>query len=667
MPPVIRGNWSGIVSDQNFLFKDRDLEYKYPYNMDLRPGRPLHDRIVARVLERAQDSYDVMSKRYPTWNSMDEVLTAYIPLSDYEKALKKQDRNKPVSIVVPHSYAALETILAYCTKAFLTNQIFQYEGVGPEDSIGAKLLELVVAQQVHRFKAALDMHTGFRDGLSYGFHVSSVGWEERWGMKPIIRSTPQFTSLGNPLPPKLVRDSERTLLFEGGKVNAIDPYKTLPDPNVSIHKIQEGEFFGWVERSSLNKLLGKDLSGELFNVKYLQTREAYGGNITSSFLTERSKREKEGTSKGVTRTTKDVILVPMYITLIPREWGLPGHEEYNKDGYYPEKWTFMVANDTILLMCDRLGLNHDMYPIAVNSPDYDGYSIAPVSRMEINYGLQEVLSWTFNSHIANVRKAIHDMFVVDPSLISMTDLENPSPGKYLRLRRSAWGRGVKDAIAQLNVNDVTRGNINDAAFIMDMMQKAWATPDAGMGFMRGGSERRSAAEFSGTFGAHISRLEHLARITSLQYMYDLAYMFASHTQQLISQETFVKAIGEWPTVLIDEYGIDVLSQGSLKVDPLQLLVDFDIICKDSSDTHVDANSLNFWNTVLPVLLGNPMLFGVFDITRIFKRIARLSGEKNVGDFIMKGGMMQAQLISNELLLAEKQKGNVVPVNGEEAE
>src|SRR5512143_1251162 len=104
MPPIVRGSWSSNVVDTNFPLSEKDMQYDYPNGLDLRPGRKLHDRIVARIMERAQDSYNSLSKRHETWNNADEVLTAYIPLTDYEKALKKKDKTKPVSVVMPSSY-----------------------------------------------------------------------------------------------------------------------------------------------------------------------------------------------------------------------------------------------------------------------------------------------------------------------------------------------------------------------------------------------------------------------------------------------------------------------------------------------------------------------------------------------------------------------------------
>lgn len=669
MPQAILGNYNTQTSTRLEKLRGKDLGYEYPFDLDFRPGNKRHDDLVNKVLARADDSYSVMKKKHPVWRQMDRIMTAYIPLSDYEKKLKKHDETKPVSIVVPHSYAALETILSYNTKVFLQDPVFQFEGHGPEDTVGAKLLELVVNQQIHRNKSALGIHTGFRDGLTYGFHASSVPWVQKWGKKPVIEAFPEYTSLGTPLGIRRVKKNVPSLLFEGNEVIPIDPYRAMPDPNVSISDIQKGEFFGWSEDCTLNDLLQDEKGGgRTFNARYLHI-EGYGEGRQwrSRFSPDESEREKEGTFRDQTTLTKRVTKVHMYIDIIPDEWNLPGDEEFNKDGLDPEKWLFTVANDLVLIDCAPLGLNHDMFPVAANSPDYDGYSIAPVSRMELTYGLSEVLNFMFNSHVTNVRKAINDMFVVDPSLISMKDLKNPAPGKLLRLRRTAWGRGVKDAIEQLKVNDVTRGNIADAAWVMDLMDKVGATPDAMKGVMRSGGERRSAAEFTGTFGAGISRLEHLATITSLMYMGDLAYFHASHTQQLMSEETYVRAIGDWPEVLAQEYG-RANEQGMpsrLAADPYSIIADFDIIKKNGTTDEPDAAKLQFWQSIFPAIIGQPLLYGMLEVPKIFTHVARMSGEKNVLDFVKKGGNIQGQIVGDAAVLGEVDAGNLVPT-GQEA-
>ena len=38
------------------------------------------------------------------------------------------------------------------------------------------------------------------------------------------------------------------------------------------------------------------------------------------------------------------------------------------------------------------------------------------------------------------------MLVVDPYLVNINDLKDPQPGKLIRLRRPAWGRGVDKVV-----------------------------------------------------------------------------------------------------------------------------------------------------------------------------------------------------------------------------
>lgn len=630
-------------------------EYNYPFGNNLKPDSALHTKLISRIGRMVDESYSVMEKRHSSWNQIDETLRAYVKLSDYENQVKAKDERKPVSIVVPYSYATLETIMAYLTNVHLESDVFSYEGNAPEDTVPSKLLELVVNQQVNRYKSTLEMHTAMRDSLAYGLGVSTLNWKQMWGKKAVVKTIPQFSLLGNSLAPNRIKTNEDALLFEGNEVITIDPYRLLPDPNVSIHNLQQGEFFGWVEFQSVLSLESDEAVGDYFNVSFVKARKE--GEKETKFSLDKSSRIMKRDDRRTPNSTQYVSIVNMYITLVPKEWGL----KTKGDGRTPEIWLFTVVNDSIIVRAKPLGLNHNMYPVAAAAPDYDGYSITPLARMELIGGLQTTLNWLFNSHIANVRKAINDMFIVDPSLINMEDLKDPEPGKLIRLRRSAWGRGVENSIKQFAVNDITKQNMNDAYTMMDLMQKASAASDTTMGVMRNGGERVTAQEYSGTMSAAVSRLDHISRIVSMQYLQDLAYFHASHTQQLMTQDVYVKSVGEWPEVLEAEYGREISMGNRVKVSPFDLVADFDIIFKDNSTTKSDSLANDFWVRSLQILTQNPILAQKFDIVRIFKHMARINGAKNVGDFINKGGG-NVTTMPNETVAQEAQAGNMVPAD-----
>lgn len=654
MPNIVHGNMSAEL--QNIY---RDVKYDYANGIDLSPNSKLHKKIIDLVVRMSDDSYAQMSKRHSTWNDIDNTLKVYIPADDAEKQIKSKDKRRPTSIVVPYSYATIETIMAYLTKGLLSDNVFQYDGQAPEDTLPAKMLELVVNQQVRRFKSDLEMHTSLRDSLAYGFGASTVAWSEVWGKRTVLEEIPMYGMFGGAGQSAKTKVNKDALLFEGNEVIAIDPYKFLPDPNVSIHNIQAGDFVGWIEFQSFNRLLSDESSGNGYvNVKHLRTQQFV--NITSKYSTDASKRisKKEPQNTDTSAKRNYITSIHMYVRLIPKEWGLPGSDG-NSGGDMPEIWLFTIANEQLVLRAMPLGLNHNRYPVAIAAPDYDGYSITPLSRMELIDGLQTTLNWMFNSHIANVRKSINDMLIVDPSLVNMEDLANPEPGKLIRLRRSAWGRGVNGAVEQLRVNDITARNMQDAEQIMALMQRASAATDATMGIQRSGGDRVTASEYSGTMQMAVSRLEHIAKIISKQYMVDLAYFHASHTQQLMSQEIYAKASGEWPDRLMQEFGLDAAQ--AVPISPFDILADFDIIYRDGTTATADALSNEFWSRNFMAILQSDKL-GSFDIQRIFMHMARLNGAKNSADFIVKEQVPNASLVQDQEVLAGAKAGNLVPLD-----
>ena len=626
----------------------KDLGYTYPDGLDLRPMSLTHRKIVEKILAKAKSSYNVMNKRYSSWNNVDTMLTGYIELDTGEKLLKQEDARKPISIVVPYSYATLETILTYLVAAFMREHLFQYEGTGPEDVKGAKLLELVIDYQVNKFKTLLPLYVALRDGLVYGFGAVAVKWTKKEGYVRRKATVEKVDSQGFVVGTEEEVRKEKRILYEGNELINIDPYKYLPDPNVSIHEVQKGEFVAWLDEDNIYDLLSlENLDDSYFNCRYLIGRSmvnTFGGR-------DQSKRGAEG-EPGIfseTPSSSTVSLLHMYIKLIPKEFNLG-------EGTMPEIWLFTVANEEIIIRAQPLNLDHCCFPVAVNSPDFDGYSASPPSRLEIIYGLQHALNWLFNSHIANVRKAINDMFVVDPSIIEIKDLIKPGPGKLIRTKRSLWGKSIDNAIKQFQVVDVTRSHISDSGFLIDMIQRTTAATDATMGIVRRGSERRTATEYSHTMRSAVSRLEKLAKIIGLQFISDLALFHASHTQQLMSKEVIMKVLGSWPDVLLNEHEVGE----KVLVKPIDIAVNYDIIPKDGTLSNKGLEMVDVWLKLFSLVANSELLSSKFNLFKIFEHIALLLGAKNIKDFESN---ISVTPLPEEEVAKKVERGDIVPLAG----
>ena len=648
MPIVIEGNTDYRTSSD---FGSESFDYKYPDGLDLKPGSKLHIKLRDCILRRAKDSAEKMSQRHATWNEVDHTLTAYIPTDENEQILKGEDSRKPVSIVFPYSYTVLETLLSYYVAAFLQEPIFRYEGVGPNDVIGAILLEKLISLQCIKNKVGLAMHTQARDAFAYGFGVVTPTWKVEYGSRTTKVQEGGFLGFGSK--ERIIR--KRVNLFEGNALENIDPYLYLPDTNVPIHDPQSGEFVGWVSPSNYMTLLSdEEHDKDLFNIKYLKKLK---GKRSSIYTGDKSGRNtKSGMSQNVDHSSDishPVDLIKMFIKLVPKDWGLG-------TGDYPELWYFELASDEIIIRANPANLNHNKIPVSVIAPDFDGYSLTPISRIEILHGMQGVLDFMFNSHVANVRKAINDMIIYDPYLVNSNDLKNPAPGKLIRLRRPAWGKGVKDVAQQLNINDVTRGNIADSTWLVQWMDRISGADSAMSGSLRqGGPDRLTGAEFQGTRAGGINRLERIAKVVGMQGIQDIGTFFGNNNSQMMQNPAYVQLSGEWQEVLMLEFGADV-SRNRLRVSPEMLDINYNITVRDGSIP--GGNFTDSWVQLFQILGSNPELSQKFDVVRIFTHIARNLGAKNVHDFVRKGGGINPQTMPDSQVLNQAQAGNLVPLD-----
>jgi hypothetical protein len=647
MPYIVKGQIP--LSWKDDIYSRENYDYKYPNGLDLKPGSEFHNKLRNYIWERASQSRCEISKRFDSWNKIDQSLTVYIPLKDEEELIQEKDTSKPVSIIFPYSYSMLEALLTYLTIAFFQDPMFQYEGVEDSDTVGAMLMELVIHLHCVKNKVPLNVHTVLRDCLAYGVGIAIPEWSERWGRKPVKKPSMTDSALGTRTNNEVSMVS--SILFEGNSLSNIDPYMWLPDPSVSASEIQKGEFVGWVDRTNYMNLLTEETQKDsnLFNVKYLKARKDKRSILA---LDNSDRQTRHGGSSELNRSMTDTVnpvdRIRMYVTLIPKDWKLSTVE-------VPEKWYFELACDDVIISCMKADHNHGLYPQTVAAPEYDGYSITPIGRMEVLYGLQHTLDFLFNSHISNVRKAINDMLIVDPYLVNIEDLRDPKPGKLIRLRRPAWGRGVDKVVQQLAVTDITRLNIADSAYITQWMDRVSGADQSMQGALRmSGPERLTSSEFQGTRGSAISRLQRIAMLIGMQSMQDIGTMFAVHAQQYMKQETYVKIVGRYADQLQQTFG----KKTRVPVTPYDLAINYDLIVRDGSIP--GGNFSSSWIDLFKVIGTTPELMQQFDVTRIFMYIAQQLGAKNVEDFRRNLNNINAVSMPDEAVSRGVEAGNLVP-------
>jgi len=406
------------------------------------------------------------------------------------------------------------------------------------------------------------------------------------------------------------------------------------------------DFFGWVERTTYYKLLEEEKysEGELFNVKYLDEMAIKSSCYFNADDSETGRYAKQNLGEprfsGVARPTD---LIHMYMRIIPSELGLSESE-------YPEIWKFTVAADRVIIEAKEMGLDHNKIPVCTMSPDSDGHTTLPVSILEREYPMQHAIDWLWLSHVASVRKN-NNMFIVDPSLVNINDVVDSKFGMLARLRAAAWGRGVKDVMAQLPTTDVTQSHISDIGFLMGIDNMVFTSPQS-KGVQERRGERVSAQEARDTRMSFLSKMEKNAKMGAIQAHYDIGYQFAANTIQLLDEEQYVRVTGDYERVLKEEYGVNTQF---VKVSPEALDVRFDVVPQDG--TIPGGEYSDVWERLMQAAAQHPELYQQIDFVRVWKHVARLLGARNPEDFIKKGAQVQVQ--PQEQIEQGVQAGNLV--------
>ncbi len=650
-----------LISLKEALRKEKHT-YSYPRKLDLKPDSKFHRFLLDKLMPEAIKSREFMQEKHPTMEKIDKTLTAFVNLSEEEKKVKDKDDRTPTSIVVPVSYASLDTLMTFTSLLYLQDPLFKYEGTGtePSDTLGAILLELVVQRQAYKTKMALDINPILRSGFSYGFGFGGVWWKEVHGMRTVRKSKTgkdkliDFLSQNFPQIPETKNEKtrEKVLKYEGNEIEPIDPYLTLLDPNISIHKFQNGELFGWISPTNVTTLLEQEQwNDSLFNAKWLQHFDA---RSTLNMQAGENRGGSFDSNRDSARVGRPSDIIIMMKTITPNDWYDAESGKKLGDRKTPEDWIFTIGGDQVIMMAEPIDSDYGGFPIAGAFPNYDGFSAVPVSHLELIYGMQEIMDWLVRSRMSNVRKVIHDMLVIDPYLINYWDAKNPGSGKLIKARPPARGRGILDkGIHQLKVQDVTANHMNDMGYWNKMIKEVLATTDALEGIPRDHSGRVTATEFEGTKVSAAARIENSASLIGLQLMQDLADIIASNTQQHMSEEVYANTVGEWEQTLKEQYGVG----DRIKVSPFDILIDYDVVSKKA--TPKGGQRIDVLAQVFQAIAGSETLQREYDMVRMAGALFTEMGFKDISAF--KRTPQERQIISDEQAAQGAKLGNLAPV------
>lgn len=586
-----------------------------------------------------------MSERHEKWRRDDESFISFIHEKDTDKkrsSLRDQGMPQFTTIYIPYDYAVLMSAHTYWTSVFLSRSpIFQYAGQSATSSSAELAVGSLIDYQVTAGRMQPPMYVWLLDVGKYG--VGIVG--DFWSKDQIVVSReveiPE-TFMG--VPTGMMSKEMRHVTvpgYDGNKLFNVRPTDFFPDPRVTMMNFQEGEFCGRITSTGWNALMKNQ--GKYFNLDYARQNRGNSSldrNLGSSQVPRPFTPGDNGMT-GDSRNMSHIELLEMHVELIPAEWGL-------HDSTYPEKWVFLVANGVTIIQAQPLGLFHNKFPFAVIEYEPDGYSMFKPSMLERVKPLNDVMTWLINTHFYNTRKALNDMFVVDPSKVVMKDILDPKPGKVIRLREEMYGQDVRSAIWQFPVSNVTQAHLSDSAVIANLIQRVPGVNDNIMGMLAvGGRKTATEVRTSSSFG--VNRLKTNAEFFSATGFSDLAIMMLQTTQQLMDVQKSVRIAG------IDAWGTPG-AQKHMQVSPQDIQGFFDFVPVDGTLPIDRYAQTQMWSGLLQQMAQVPQVLVQYDLGKIFAFVAQLAGLKNISQFKVEVG-------SPEQLAQQQAAGNIIPMGG----
>lgn len=616
---------------------------------DIKKDSPLHQKLSARLSSRIKMAEKQHTRMHDKWRRAEEALLAYLPETDEDSIRSTvRDDGKPqyTTIVIPYTYGMLMTAHTYMTSVFLgRSPVHQYQGRHGESEQQIQALEALIGYQTQVGGLAPAYFIWLYDQLKYGVGIVGEWWQDE---------TVQYgrvEEIIDPLTgqPRKVQTTREVPGYRGNKATNISPFDWMHDPRVSVGNFQKGEFVIVKKIIMWNELVRRARQGYYTEaIKDIKTSGRFSpyDHESSGSALERPQEhtlELEDTNELGEKFSHPAFIraYEVYVDLMPSEWGLGASD-------YPQKWVFTITADRqTILGAQPLGALHGDFPFLVGEMEVEAYGEYNRGLPEILEGLQQTMDWLINTHFWNVRQTMNNQFIIDPSRITMKDVQKGGPGFVWRMRPEAFGQNPKDSVFQIPVNDVTRAHITDVQSIFSVGERTIGINEQMMGAPPpGGRVTATATRTSAGFGTN--RLKTITEWLSASAFAPHSSRLVQNTQQYYSGEEKFRIVGD----LMQDAG-----QAFAQVTPEMIAGAFDFVPVDGTLPVDRFAQATLWKDMFSQIGRIPQIAEQYDLGRIFAWVAQLSGLKNIHRF-------KVQLGDPAQLAEQAQAGNIIPLRGQ---
>jgi len=630
---------------------------------------PLQQKLTPFLRRRIDAAEDHWGKRHSRWREAEELYRAYRVPDEQDTKTRTDSLTQGVEkIVVPYSYATMQSILAFFMSILCERMpIIPVRGDGPWDVTPAGYMESVLHYQMENMNppGTLLLFQWLLDAWRYGVGIIKNMYTVREWVD-LVRTFSIDPMTGQQVDQL---QEEDVTAYEGNEALNVSPFDWYPDPGRPMSEFQRGEFVFHQTRRSWTEMLVREQEGVYVGVKQIPRGLGMGGDrssdgrYTGGFEENSSIPRLVGMDYPYGEDNRRTEQQKTYIRLDEGWcWITPDQMENLTLKQFapptmsmaPRLWVFTLANRARCIRAEPANLPGRRFPFEIIEPNYDVYSPSNVGIIETTRGLQYHLSWLFNSRMMAVRKTLNNELVVDPSMIEEADLLDPKPGKLLRLTRAAQNsQSIDKAVFPLPVVDVTASHHQDSQVIREIGEEVTGASRLLMGLSNTG--RRAATEVQGQLQLSSGRMKMLAELIVCQGLRPWALQMSRNTQVFMTSSINIR---------VQQALASILGQQTAQIDPHLLQGSFTFpILESGIPTDKMAEQQVFrelFQTGMQTGLATPALQMV-NWVALFARFLQTMGIRNLQDYMAPGvPMPQVQVMPDQQVQNQTQQGNLVP-------
>ena len=421
------------------------------------PALTINDESQQRLLSYIKAAAVIRDEGWQLRSRFEDIDRAYMRERDYteeqgkaEIANRSGDITKLQNMQVPIIEEAVENTTGFLTNVFAADYpMFKFASDPLKEDIALMWNSLVGEDQIH-YGWAGEFNQGFRDAEKYNFAPIEVDWCKERLYKAKNGTTGVVL--------------EQTI-WEGNKIRRLDPYNTIYDPRVSIHKCHEdGEFIGYIELMPRVKL--KRFLANLGSSRLKNDQKAFESGIwevvyyiphINKRVLMKNKEWLDGSfnwTAWVTGQAQDHIayrntytVCTLYARLMPYEFGIIAPRDQT-----PDIWKLISVNG-VMVYAQPMINSHDYLPIIIGQSKVDGLDHQTKSPAESQLPFQEMVSSLWAAKLNSARRRTTDRMLYNPLLVDPDHINSPNPAAKIPIRPTAYGRKLEEAVHVLEFKD----------------------------------------------------------------------------------------------------------------------------------------------------------------------------------------------------------------------